>query len=69
MQLELEIKYWGIDKGLARIDTLTHTDEIKKLEEMLATIPKIDPKKQHVSLKNWKKFNALTIEEILEKSH
>ena len=44
-QLELEIKYWGIDKGLVRVDTLTNTDEIQKLEDILAAVPNIDPKK------------------------
>lgn len=67
-QIEFEIKYWGLDKGLARIDTLTNVDDIKKIEDILATVPKIDPKNQHISLKNWKKFQPLTINEILEKS-
>ena len=67
-QLFLEIKYWGLDRGLAKVDSLTHAEEIQALESILSAVPKIDPKKQHVSLKNWKKFKPLSIEEILEKS-
>ena len=33
---------------------------------MLSITPAIDPKKQHISLKNWKKFEPLTVKEILE---
>ena len=66
--MELEIKFWELDKGLAKIDTLTNQKNLKKLEELLESTPKIDPKKQHTSLKNWKKLEPLTVKEIIENS-
>ena len=64
-KLEQAIKFWGLDKGLAFIDTLTEIEKIKQLEELLKSTPSIDPKKQHISLKNWKKLQPLTVSEIL----
>ena len=64
-KLEKAIKYWGLDKGLAHIDTLTEGDQIKQLEQLLQSTPSIDPKKQHTSLKNWKKLQPLKVNEIL----
>ena len=40
-RVEKEIVRWGLDRGLARVDTLT-TQVAKDLQQILNTIPKIE---------------------------
>ena len=39
--IELEIKFWGVDKGIQKIYNYTSVDALK-LHEMLETVPEIE---------------------------
>ena len=41
-KVQIEIKYWQLDKGLKEVDSLQHSDA-EKIQTMLSSIPKLNP--------------------------
>lgn len=66
-KVEMEIKFWQLDKGLKSVDSLTHPDA-QRLSNMLCSFPKTNPQHSTKSIENWKKFKPLTIQDIIDHS-
>lgn len=63
--IQNEIQYWQIDKGLYKIYKYVHQD-LQKLSELLQSKPKLRHDTQwKYSLDTWKTQSPLTIEEII----
>ena len=62
--VELEIKYWEVNKGLS--NSLIESDLQRKIEELLNSVPNVNPQKQQKSLQNWKKLGPLSIQDYLD---
>lgn len=60
----MEVRYWGLDKGLARVDALANRQYVSQIENMLKQVPKLDGKKQQGCLEKWKQLGPLSLEEI-----
>lgn len=52
-KVEIELKYWQLDKGLKAVDSLTHPDA-EKITNMLCSVPKTNPQLSQKSIENWK---------------
>lgn len=65
--IELEIKFWEIDKGITKLYNYTSVDALK-VDEMLQTIPEITKGVSRKGLSVWKELGPLKLDEILENS-
>ena len=66
--MEIEIKHWQLDKGLARFDTLADSSLKRQIEDMLKQVPELGSDKPQKALTNWKRLGPLTLEQIMERS-
>jgi len=67
VELEKEIKYWQLDKGISKIYGYTHPDA-QKLDELFKSVPDIFALKPQVTLNNWQKLKPLTVDDIMRNS-
>lgn len=67
-KVEIEIKYWQLDKGLKAIDSLTHPDAVR-ITNMLCSMPRTNPSLSQKSIENWMKFKPLSIQDIINHTH
>ena len=65
---DIEVKFWELDRGLARVETLTGTYLKEKIETLLRRAPQIDQKKQTKCIEMWQSLGPLSIEEIAQSS-
>ena len=66
---DLEVKYWGLDKGLASIDSLINHEQRDKIEQLLLQQPLLDSKKQMKCLDTWARLGPLTLQEIINSTN
>ena len=60
---EAEIKYWGLDAGLASPSSLT-SNLATRFQELLNTMPDVQHCEQYAALEKWKRLDPLRLSEL-----
>lgn len=64
----MEVQFWNLDRGLAKVDAMAHREQVDKVDQMLKQVPKLDSKKQMKCLEMWKRLGPLSLDEICQHS-
>lgn len=65
---DMEVRFWNLDRGLARIDSMANREQVDRIEAMLSQAPRLDAKKQMKCMEMWRRLGPLRLEDILQHS-